>query len=70
MKELAGRLQEEVSQPDADEKVCFGPIISRQQYLTDIGQWGFKDARLKPIGKMSAEEIARWTKGIEVDGAK
>lgn len=70
MKELAGRLEEEVRQPDADEKVCFGPIISRQQYLTDIGQWGFKDARLKPIGKMSAEEIARWTKGIEVDGAK
>jgi len=70
MEELAGRLAEEVGQPDAKEKVCFGTILSRQQYLSDVNLWEFKDARMIPIGKMTAEEIAIWTKGIELDGAK
>jgi hypothetical protein len=70
MTELGGRIAEETSQPDATEKICYGTIISRQQYLTDINKWGFNDARLRPIGKMSAEEIEHWTAGIEVDGSK
>jgi hypothetical protein len=70
MKELGDRLTREVAQPDSEDKVCYGTIISRQQYLQDIQEWGFQDARLKPCGTMTAEEIAHWTKGIEVDGAK
>jgi hypothetical protein len=70
MKDLADRLAKESSQPDAEDKTCFGTIISRQQYLQDINNWGFKDARLRPVGTMNAEEIAHWTKGIEIDGAK
>jgi hypothetical protein len=54
----------------ASEKICFGTIISRQQYLMDINQLGYKDARLQPIGNMTPDEIAAWTAGIEVDGAK
>lgn len=70
MEELGGRIAEETRQPDAKEKICFGTIISRQQYLTDINKWGYKDARLSPLGNMTAEEIAHWTAGIEIDGAK
>jgi hypothetical protein len=70
MTELSGRIAEETNQPDASEKICYGTIISRQQYLTDINKWGYKDGRLRPIGNMSAEEIAQWTAGIEVDGSK
>ncbi|HUP43961.1 MAG TPA: hypothetical protein VM779_00470 [Thermoanaerobaculia bacterium] len=66
--ELFGRLAAELQQPDTDEKVCYGTLLSRQQYLADIDQWGFEDARLKPAGNMTAEEIEEWTKGIEVDG--
>jgi hypothetical protein len=69
MKELAGRLAEEVAQPDSEDKVCYGTIISRQQYLLDIDEWGFTDARLAPLGKMDEHEVAQWTKGIEIDGA-
>jgi hypothetical protein len=69
MRELASRLTEEVDSPDHEDKICFGTIISRQQYLLDIDQWGFEDARLHPRGTMTAAEIAHWTKGIEVDGA-
>ena len=70
MQELTKRIEEEMRQPDAEEKVCYGTIISRQQYLLDINDWGFGDARLQPIGNMSEEDVARWTKGIEVDGSK
>lgn len=70
MEELGGKLAQEVRQPPPKEKICFGTILSRQQYLKDVTEWGYKDARLRPLGNMSEEEIAHWTKGIEIDGAK
>ena len=70
MDELGARVADETRQPDAKEKICYGTIISRQQYLTDINKWGYKDARLEPLGNMTAQDIALWTAGIEVDGAK
>jgi Uncharacterised nucleotidyltransferase len=70
MEELGQRLANELTQPPPGEKVCNGTIISRQQYLKDITDWGYHDARLQPRGNMSSDQIAHWTKGIEVDGAK
>ena len=70
MEELGGRIAEETRQPDAREKICYGTILSRQQYLPDLNEWGYEDARLRPLGNMTAEEIARWTAGIEVDGTR
>ncbi|MGZ7080078.1 MAG: hypothetical protein ACXVJT_11740, partial [Thermoanaerobaculia bacterium] len=70
VEELTKRLLEETKQGDAKEKICYGTILSRQQYLFDITKRGYKDARLQPIGKLSREEIEEWTAGIEVDGAK
>ena len=70
MEELGQRMQQELNSAPPKEKVCNGTIISRQQYLKDVTEWGYKDARLQPLGNMSAEEIAEWTKGIEIDGAK
>jgi len=54
---------------DEPDKINNGTIISRQQYLKDIEEWGYKDARLED-GLMSPKEIHRWTAGIEVDGTK
>jgi hypothetical protein len=68
MEELSKRVASETSKENAPEKICYGTILSRQQYLVDINERGYKDARLEPIGTMSAEEIAEWTKGIEIDG--
>ena len=67
MEEFAQRL---AAEGDAREKICYGTILSRQQYLVDIDRWGYKDARLKPLGNMTPEEIAHWTAGIDLDGAK
>jgi len=70
MRDFASRLEKEVGQGDTSDKTCYGTIISRQQYLKDIEEWGYKDARLEPRGNMSHEEIAHWTAGIAQDGAK
>ena len=70
VEELTRRLLDETNQHDAKEKICYGTILSRQQYLIDVTERGYRDARLKPIGNMSAEEIEQWTAGIGIDGAK
>ena len=67
--ELTNRLQQETAAGDDERRMTNGTIISRQQYLKDITEWGYEDARLVH-GLMDEEEIADWTKGIEVDGAK
>jgi hypothetical protein len=48
-----------------DERICQGTLLSRAQYLVDIGKWGYRDARLAPLGNMSGEEIAYWTWAID-----
>lgn len=64
MDELLGRLTPELDQ-DADVgRLCQGTIVSRQQYLPDVTEWGYADGRLAPLGNMSAAEIADWTAAI------
>ncbi|MEA2568463.1 MAG: hypothetical protein QOI24_464 [Acidobacteriota bacterium] len=70
MQELSARLTAEVDAGNREEQICYGTIVSRQQYLNDINDRGYRDARLKPLGNMSAEDIAHWTAGIALDGAK
>lgn len=50
-------------------RLCRGTLLSRQQYLRDIEERGFKDARLDHRVHMNGEDIARWTDGIAVDGS-
>jgi hypothetical protein len=46
------------------DRVCHGTLVSRAQYLIDIGQYGYADARLAPRGGMSAEDAIFWTWAI------
>jgi hypothetical protein len=46
------------------DRVCNGTLTSRAQYLIDIGQYGYADARLAPRGGMSAEDAIFWTWAI------
>ena len=61
---LLARLNEELADPPPNERMCRGTLISREQYLVDILEWGYGDARMKPCGPMSATEIAHWTEAI------
>jgi hypothetical protein len=47
------------------ERVCQGTLVSRAQYLIDIGQYGYADARLTPRGMMSPEDAIFWTWAID-----
>jgi len=69
VEELTKRVEEETRAGNTDEKVCYGTVISRQQYLKDIGDWGYDDARLVH-DTMDEKDIAHWTAGIAIDGAK
>jgi hypothetical protein len=58
MRELAERITREGPEPG---RVCRGTMISRTQYLRDIEQDGYEDARLSVPGGMTVEEAAVWT---------
>ncbi len=62
--ELLERLRQEMRSPPPDDKTCRGPLLSREQYLMDIGEWGYDDARLPPSGNMSPTDTASWTDAI------
>lgn len=67
--ELAQRLARETKDGNSEDRICYGTIISRQQYLKDINEWGYADAR-RVDELMSEDEIEQWTAGIAIDGAK
>lgn len=65
MDKLIQRLQYELDISPPQDKVCYGTVLSRGQYLWDIGRHGYLDARLLPPGTMTAEDVAYWTSQIE-----
>lgn len=64
MDDLLERLRAESHAPGPENGICQGTLISREQYLPDVTQWGYQDARLMPSVKMEQEDIARWTEAI------
>lgn len=61
MQELLRRLKLELELADAGDPVCYGTLLSWSQYLGDVLGGTFRDARVRPYGNLSAEEVARWT---------
>lgn len=62
MTQLTARLRDQ--QPEPDNNLCLGTLLSREQYLFDIEQLGYDDPRLRPHGAMTAEQAEIWTKAI------
>jgi hypothetical protein len=63
MDELITRLRNEGSTAGS-ARLCRGTLLSRKQYLVDIEEWGFRDARLEERVHMNAKDIAHWKKAI------
>jgi hypothetical protein len=59
--ELLARWRRETCPADGEEKVCQGTLLSRMQYLADTERWGYADARLRPQGGMTTQQITHWT---------
>jgi len=66
MRHLLGRLNCELSSNHStvDAPLCQGSLLSREQYLVDLEQWGYRDARLSPEGCLTTHEIEHWTAAI------
>lgn len=65
MDQLLGRLEQEFASAPPAARVCRGTLLSRAQYLVDIEDWEFEDARLHPRGGMTEKEVTDWTEAIE-----
>jgi hypothetical protein len=67
MRELLARASAEVEseEPLFDVPICRGTLLSREQYLKDVHDWDYVDARIEPQGKMSEEDVDHWTAAID-----
>ncbi len=45
-------------------RLCRGTLLSRKQYLVDVQERGFRDARLRERSHMDAGDIVHWTEAI------
>ena len=61
---LLQRAQEELG-VTATEPICRGTLLSRAQYLADVQERGYRDARLHGRSHMTAADIANWTAAID-----
>src|SRR5207237_9469229 len=66
LEELTQRLKEETLAPPPRERICQGTILSRAQYLVDIEDWGYADARLVHVSMQEAAVIG-WTDAIATE---
>jgi hypothetical protein len=64
MNALLARLQEELNRNGERSNICQGTLLSRAQYLVDVEAQGYRDARIRPEGNMSEEEVSMWTAPI------
>lgn len=60
--DLLNRYSEPPPEFPVPGRVCRGTLLSREQYVFDVDGEGYFDARLPPLGKMTAEDIARYTR--------
>lgn len=69
MQQLSQRLQQEISQPAISEKLCQGPLLAPLQYITDVEQWHYQDARLKPTGNLTKANVNEWIDHLKEETA-
>jgi hypothetical protein len=68
---LCRLLEDESRWPTSGRRLCQGTLLSREQYLADVFRWGYADARVRPNGPMTTEEVSHWTAAIRKEkGAK
>lgn len=62
------RFRSQLVEPAPERRICNGTLLSRAQYLIDVDQWGYLDARLEPSGRMTPEDVAHWTEAMRKEG--
>ena len=67
MKALMGRMQLELESGNAARPLCKGTLLSDKQFLVDVEDWGYQDARLEPDVQMSAHDIVLLNEHLEAE---
>jgi len=62
MEELQRRLRDESASDTPKRRVCQGTLLSRTQYVVDLDQWGFADARLDQGADLTPAQAEVWTR--------
>ena len=62
LEQLLGRMKAGERESDS---ICNGTLLSRAQYLTDVREGGWRDARVDPRVGMSAAEAEAWSELAE-----
>lgn len=62
MDDLLARMRSERAAEDIG--VCMGTLVSREQYLVDLRERGYGDARVPPWGPVTPADIGTWTDAI------
>lgn len=65
MQQLFQKLEQETKHPEANEKLCQGTFLAPLQYRVDIEQEGYRDARLKPTGRLTQADVYEWTEHLQ-----
>jgi hypothetical protein len=63
--DMIRKLRNSQDAPFSGERLCRGTILSRSQFLVDVENWGYRDARMEPIGPMTEEEVEIWTRAAD-----
>jgi len=66
MQDLLARLQRDMIGGSPTERLCQGTLLSWRQYLVDVEEWGYDDARVSE-GYLTRDEVARWTEAFRSD---
>lgn len=61
--DLLARLRADEPSP-ADARLCRGTMLCVLQFLPDVEEWGYRDARLPPDGPLTPADVAVWTDGV------
>ena len=64
MADLMERLRQETLREPPPTLVCAGTLLSREQYLPDVEQQGYRDGRIEPFGTMTPRQVTEWTDAI------
>ena len=56
--ELSRQLATDPARSTREPPVCQGTLLSRYQYRIDVDQWGYRDGRIRPNGRMTRRQAA------------
>jgi len=65
---LTSRLSaDQTRQISVADDVCNGTLLSREQYVHDVNELAYDDARVEPRGHLTPQQVEIWTAAIEDD---